>query len=393
MKNKVIAFDAKKALLNFTGLGNYSRYAIEAMASVYPDNRYLLVSHKFLPDDRLNSLLSLPNVEVVTPDTKLGRSMPGLWRLRGGITRRMRREGVDLYHGLSNELPLDIAGSGIPSVVTIHDLIFRTFPDNYKPIDRRLYDFKFHAAARNATRIIAISRRTRHDIERFYHIPAEKTDVVYQGCNPLFTKPVPADAVAIVKSTYSLPSQYIICVGTVEQRKNQELLINALPMLPEQINVVIVGRGRNGYDSYLHRLGESLGVNRRVRYLTGVPTEHLPALYHEAAAAAYPSRYEGFGLPMLEALSTGTPVIAATGSCLEEAGGEGALYVNPLSADDFATKAMAIINDTSLRHKLVEAGTEHLSQFTKENFARQVAATYQRAMDSSASGTMPSMSR
>ncbi len=392
MKDKTIAFDAKRALLNFTGLGNYSRYAIEAMATVYPDNRYLLVSHKIRPDERLKSLLALPNVEVVTPDTALGRAMPGLWRLRGGITGRLRREGVDLYHGLSNELPFDIASSGIPSVVTIHDLIFHTFPDNYAAIDRKLYDFKFRSAARAATRIIAISQCTQRDIERFYHIPAEKIDVVYQGCNPLFSAVVNDDDVTAVRERYSLPEQYIICVGTIEQRKNQELIIKSLPLLPEGITPVIVGRGRNGYDAYLHQLCERMGVSDRVIFLSGVPTEHLPALYHGAMVAAYTPRYAGFGLPVIEALSAGTPVIAARGSSLEEAGGDAALYVDPMSAEDFAAQVRAIISDYNLRSRLARNAEKHLSHFTKEIFARRVVASYQRAMDSS-SGLMPSISR
>jgi len=376
-----IAFDAKRALLNFTGLGNYSRYAIETMAELYPDNRYLLCSHKFRPDERLKRLLALPNIEIVTPDTHTGKLMKGLWRLRGGLTRRLKRENVDLYHGLSNELPFDIANSGIPSVVTIHDLIFKTVPQNYKPLDRKLYDFKFRSAARNASRVVAISKRTKEDLERFYNTPAEKIDIVYQGCNPLFSEPINDDTLHEIRALYNLPERYFICVGTLEQRKNQLLIARALPMIYGDIKLVLVGRERNGYGTELRHLCEKLGVNDRIIHLTGVPTRHLPGLYRMAEFAAYPSVYEGFGLPVIEALSCGVPVIAATGSCLEEAGGKGALYVSPDSASEFANAAIMILDNASLRHSLIAHGAEHIAKFNRVDFANRLMDCYRRAMN------------
>lgn len=377
-----IAFDAKRALLNFTGLGNYSRYAIEALAEYFPQNHYELYTHKLKDDSRVRHILDIPNTTPVLPDTRMGRALPALWRLAIGITNRLKRGDIDIFHGLSNELPFDIARSGIPSVVTIHDLIFRRIPANYKPIDRKLYDFKFRRAANIATRVIAISERTKLDLMELYDIDPAKIDVIYQGCSPLFTSDIAPAMIQHVRNIYNLPQRYITMVGTVEQRKNQILAVKALPDIPHEVKLVIVGRERNGYGKEIADMVQKLHLSNRVIHLTGVPTEHLPTIYNQAEIAAYPSRYEGFGLPVIEALSCGTPVIAATGSCLEEAGGAGALYVNPDSPEEFAKAACTILDDETLRNNLIEAGRAHIARFNRRNFAEQVTATYHRAIES-----------
>lgn len=375
-----IGFDGKRALHNFTGLGNYSRFVVETMARSYPECRFVLFTSREPRDERVRYLLELPNVEVVTPRSAVWKPLRGVWRHRWGLSSAIRRAGVDLYHGLSNELPSDIHRAGVPSVVTIHDLIFRTFPGNYKAVDRRLYDMKFRSAARKATRVVAISERTRYDIERFYGVPSGRIDVIYQGCAPLFSRPTSEETRRHVAQLYRLPERYIICVGTIEQRKNQRLLAEAMAALPSDVSLVLVGRGRNGYDEELRRLCAALGVSDRVIHLQGVPTEHLPALYAMAEVAAYPSFYEGFGLPVIEALSCGVPVVAATGSCLEEAGGEGALYVDPRSPEEMADALRHLLCDDALRRRMVEAGRRHIAAFAPRHFADRLMATYRKAI-------------
>ena len=373
-----IAFDGKRALFNFTGLGNYSRYAITSLATAHPEEHFSVYAHKPVP-------APLPferpgNVDIVTPSTLYGRKLGSLWRHWGGLASQLRADGVSIYHGLSNELPLDIRHAHLPSVVTIHDLIFRRIPENYKRVDRELYDFKFRHAARSATRIIAISKRTRDDIIDLYDIPSSRIDVVYQGCNPLFSLPVGVDELRRVRTTYSLPDTFISMVGTVEQRKNQLLVVEALRALPAEVSLVIVGRGRNNYGRLLSDTVKRLGLSSRVKWLTGVPTTDLPAIYSLSAFAAYPSRYEGFGLPVIEALSCSVPVIAATGSCLEEAGGPGALYVSPDSPEEFAAAATRLLSDTALRETMSKAGRQYIKRFCPENFVRLTMQTYRDAI-------------
>ncbi|WP_301707272.1 glycosyltransferase family 1 protein [uncultured Duncaniella sp.] len=374
-----IAFDAKRALFNHTGLGNYSRYAIETMQRAYPEAELSLYTRKIHRRQMHPWLKRLNMPRLVTPDR--GTLLPALWRHWRGMTGALRRDRPDVYHGLSNELPFDIRRAGIPTVVTIHDLIFRRIPENYTAIDRWLYNLKFRSAARNATRIIAISERTKADIIELYGIDPAKIDVIYQGVNPIFHQPVSEETREEVRQKYGLPERYIVMVGTLEQRKNQLIAIEALPEIDKDVTLVIVGHARNKYGEQVKRRIEELGLQQRVKMLRGVPTEHLPALYAMAEIAAYPSRYEGFGLPVVESLSTGTPVIAATGSCLEEAGGKGAVYIDPDSPTDFAHHANLLLADPALRRSMAAAGLSHISRFDDAGFARNVMETYHRAIE------------
>lgn len=376
MEHLNIGFDAKRAVANNTGLGNYSRLVVDVLSDLYPLNNYMLYAPKINNTARVATLLNRPNVRLMGPDKSLWRHASALWRVQSGITNQLVRDGVQLFHGLSNELPLDIVRSGIPSVVTIHDLIFRRCPDGYKAIDRQIYDYKFRHAAVNASRIIAISECTKRDLMDLYHIPESRITVVYQGCNPVFSEPVTAEQQADVRQRLSLPDSFIVMVGTVEPRKNQLLAIQAMPSLPQETSLVIIGRGRMGYDDTLRHEIRRLHLESRVRMLPFVESHYLPAVYSLATAAAYPSRYEGFGIPVIEAINSGTPVIAATGSCLEEAGGPGALYVSPDSPEEFASAASRLLFDSNLRHSMVAAGREWTQKFSRTNFASGIMAVY-----------------
>lgn len=374
-----IGYDAKRAVNNNTGLGNYSRLVIGAIASS-GDDSLMLYAPRLRNNPRLMPLLDRQNVAMCLPDTAMGRRFPSIWRSRG-MTAQLRRDGIGLFHGLSNELPLNIASSGIPSVVTIHDVIFRHYPDCYKWIDRKIYDYKFRNAAQNATRVIAISECTRRDIIDFYGVNPEKIDVVYQGCDAQFHKPVDHSCADSVMARYGIDRPYIIGVGTVERRKNQLLTVEALRGLPDDIMAVIVGR-RTGYakdiDSYIARHG----LQDRVKFVESADFTDFPALYSRALFSSYPSRYEGFGIPVIESLSVGTPVIIASGSCLEEASGPGAPVVCPDDVDAFVDFGRRIIDDQDYRSGLVEAGRRHIVKFSQANFAAGLRDSYKKAIDS-----------
>lgn len=373
-----IGYDGKRAVQNYTGLGNYSRLVVESLSKYYPLNEYLLYAPKEMENPRLKPILKRHNVKLVLPDTPSGRRFSALWRVKG-ITGQAIRDGIELFHGLSGELPFNIRKGGFPSVVTIHDLIFNRYPEYYAAVDRKIYDYKFRKACENATRVIAISECTKRDIMQMYGTPEDKIDVIYQGCHESFSMPVEPAVEKHVRMAYNLPDRYIVTVGTVESRKNQLLAVKALEKLPKDIVLYIIGN-KTDYAREIEQYVSSHGLTDRVRWLKGIPFDHLPPLYKMASLSSYTSRFEGFGIPVIESISAGTPVIACTGSVLEEAGGPGAIYIDPDDTDSYAQTAEKIICDTDYRRQLVEAGQAYIARFSHKTMAAQIIATYDRAL-------------
>ncbi len=377
----IIGFDGKRAVQNNTGLGNYSRLLVEKMATIFPDNRYRVYAPRRRENPRLASIEKLDNVAFAYPESGFWRRMPSLWR-SWGITNRLKADSLTLYHGLSGELPLNIGRAGIPSIVTIHDLIFRHFPENYRAIDRRIYDYKFRRACLDATRVIAISEKTKADITADYGIDPAKIDVVYQGCDTIFRHRPDDATITEIKRLYGLDRPYIISVGTLEPRKNQLQAVEGLAALPQDLGFLLVGRRSDYARRVLDPAIARLRLTERVKFLEGIPFAHLPALYAGALLSSYTSRYEGFGLPVIESLSVGTPVIAATGSCLEEAGGPDTPAIDPDSVEQWATTAMRFITDRDYAISVGAKGREYVGRFSHEAMARGTMATYLAAIES-----------
>lgn len=375
----VIGFDGKRAVSNMTGLGNYSRLVIEQLALHSPTDRFLVYTPKIKDNPRLEIIRSLHNVEFRLPAAQGFQG--SLWR-SFGIPNNLAADGVDVYHGLSNELPLNIRKSGVASVVTMHDVIYRTMPECYKPIDRFMYDFKYGHSCRNADRIIAVSECTKRDVCRFYQVDPGMVDVIYQGCDESFKRIWTGSELSALRQRLQLPQKYILQVGTIEQRKNLELTIRALSALPEDVALVVVGKDHHGYKKKVDAIAAELGVANRIHYYSGLDFKDLPGVNQAAEVIAYPSRYEGFGIPVLEGLESCRPVVAATGSCLEEAGGEMSLYVNPDSPREMAEALNSLLDGTRDIKAITAAGKEHAARFDKKNMASQINETYRKAMDS-----------
>lgn len=374
-----VGLDGKRAVCNNTGLGNYSRYMLNIMSAAYPTMQFRLYSPVRRDNDRLAPLLARDNVELCVPSLKPDNGLSRAFWRTVDMPVTLRHDNVAVYHGLSNELPLTIKGV-YPSVVTIHDIIYRRIPDDYNAIDRRLYDFKYGRSAKIATRVIAISECTKRDIMADYGIDEGKIDVIYQGVDPIFSLPVDTARRLEVKEKYKLPDRYIISVGTVQRRKNQLLTVRALAKLPKDVGLLIVGRMDGGYASLVKAEISRLGLADRVRHLQGVPFADLPALYACAAMSAYTSRYEGFGLPVVESLSVGTPVLACKGSCLEEAGGPGAVYLEPDDTDACAAAAVHLLDDLVYHDELAGRGRRYVKRFSAEAFAKATMSTYKKAI-------------
>lgn len=374
-----VGYDAKRAVQNYTGLGNYSRLVIGTMAAMYPDGRYVLMAPRMRENPRLDPILMRENVEVFTPQGAVTKRLRSWWR-SVEMVHDWPALGLDLYHGLSNEIPLTSGLAPVPTVVTIHDLIWRRVPEDYSAIDRRLYEFKYGRSARIATRIIAISERTKADMVSDWDISPDKIDVVYQGCDPIFSRPVSYEDKQRIRACYNLPQHYIIAVGTVQSRKNQLLVIRGLAALPDDVHLLIAGGKDAAYKARLDREISELRLGDRVMWLEGIPFDHLPALYAMAELSTYTSRYEGFGIPVIESLSCATPVVACTGSCLEEAGGPGAIYVAPDDVKGFVDAASSILEKRYLHDRLAEAGRKYVKRFNPQDFASSIMKTYNKAI-------------
>ena len=359
-----IGFDAKRAAQNRTGLGNYSRFVIRGLQESFPENQYVA----YVPNERrmqyFDEIPSRDKIKVCFPMTKIWRRLRSLWRVFG-ITDDIKRDGIDIFHGLSNELPLNIRKAGCKSVVTIHDLIFLHYPKYYHLIDRKIYNYKFRRACANADRVIAVSEFTKQEIIRYYGIDERKIDVVYQGCDPVFAKDVSDETKKDVSSRHNLPDRFLLYVGSIEERKNLLLAVKAVAMLHkrgEDVNIVAVGR-RTPYLDEIVSYAEANGISNLLHIRHGVNYADLPLFYKLATVFVYPSRIEGFGIPMLEAITSGLPAIGCTGSCLEEAGGPYSLYVNPDDVDGMADAIHSVYNDVTLRHNMIDQGKEYARRF------------------------------
>ena len=379
MTNKplTIAYDAKRITHNATGLGNYGRMMIEALVRFAPQNRYLLYSPDPGRDDLRDRLPRTPQIEFRYPDP-LRRGLSKSWWRTFGIRRELPA-GTDLFHGLAAELPFGLRKAGVKSVVTIHDLIFLRFPAYYKWIDRKIYTWKYRKACEQADRIIAISEATKRDIVSFFGIAPEKIDVVYQGCDEQFKHEVPEAKKQHVREKYGLPDRYVLSVGSIEERKNLLLVVQAAARLPEPPHIVAVGR-RTPYTAEVEKYAAQNGLVERLHIFDRVEFAELPAFYGMADLFVYPSRFEGFGIPMIEAASCGVPTIGATGSCLEEAGGPGAAYVDPDDPQALADKIAEILSDEALRSRMIAAGREYVARFEPEIITSDLLRVYERVL-------------
>ena len=371
-----IGYDAKRAFLNSTGLGNYSRWLIGEMAKHYPENEYFLYTPKTSSRIRLNLSEQHQYIHTITPKIKLFSSW---WRTKG-IVKNLKRDGVELYHGLSHELPVGIKTSGIKSVVTVHDLIFMRFPQYFGKINCAIYKAKLQNACENADRIIAISKRTKQDLVELLKIKPDRIEVIYQNCATAFSFAQHAEIKQAVQQKYKLPKRFLLNVGTIEPRKNLMLLVKAMVHLNYKIPLVVVGKPTK----YLDEVKKFIAANNlteRVIFLHDVTFAELPAIYQLAELFIYPSRYEGFGIPIVEALRSGVAVIGAKGSCLEEAGGHESLYTDPNDEEDLARLINRVLRNKQLKQKMILKGYEYVHKFDDEKLSGQLYNLYQKVIN------------
>jgi glycosyltransferase involved in cell wall biosynthesis len=368
-----IGFDAKRAFLNQAGLGNYSRNTLNALRRYFPEKEYVL----FTPERRSPLFPDQEGFEVVAPTLQASRIYASLWR-SFLLTRKLGKKRIDLYHGLTNELPSGIHTSGIKKVVTIHDLIFLRYPHYYKPIDRKIYFQKVHYACRVADRIIAVSTQTRKDIIRFLNIDPAKIRVVFQSISPLFFEN-PKTGPEELRRKYHLPEQYILSVGTLEQRKNQLTLLKAVHEGNLDLSIVLVGK-QTRYAAELHAYAARNGMKEKVIMPGQVPDEDLTGLYKNARGMVYISEFEGFGLPVIEAMASGCPVVTSNTSCMPETAAGAALLCDPNNIREIYHAIHSILNNPKGRNQLIEEGKKRALEFTGEKTSAALVSLYEKIL-------------
>jgi glycosyltransferase involved in cell wall biosynthesis len=367
-----IGFDAKRAFANRTGLGNYSRFILNALLTHEKDHEYFA----YTPKNNQNLFPGFPENMIQQPKSFFDKKVSAFWRY-STISSQLKKDDIRIFHGLSNEIPRGLSAKNIRSVVTIHDLIFERLPSHFKPVDRLIYRHKFKSACERSDVVIAISEQTKRDIIDLYKVREDKIRVIYQDCNPVFKEQTQEQERNEILRLYGIQKPYILCVGTLEERKNQLRLVEAFNQLGHNdFQLVLIGKA-TAYTARITDFITKYNLHSRVFILQNVPTQHLPGLYQSAEIFAYVSIYEGFGIPILEALHSGTPVLAAKGSCLEEAGGPGGLYADPYKTEDISHQLETLITDVNLRKSLIEAGRDHISQFTGAHIAAQLVDLYE----------------
>ena len=367
-----IGFDAKRFFNNKTGLGNYSRTLLKNIFKVQSENNYILYSPK--KNDK--------EVSVKNHSYTLKSSSKLLWRERG-VVADLKKDGIQIYHGLSNEIPIGIHKSGIKSIVTIHDLIFKIYPKTYNYFDTKIYDFKFKYACKNADKVLAISESTKRDIIEFYNVPSERIEVVYQACNPIFYTLQNAEQIDEHLKEYNLPDRFMLYVGSVIERKNVLTIVKAQEQIntSNRIPLVIVGKG-GVYKKQVEQYIRDKNLCEYFIWLDNLENDkHLQALYQKAQLFIYPSIYEGFGIPVVEALLSKTPVITSNVSSLPEAAGPNSICIDPQDENLMKESIERILSNDILRQDIVEKGYAYaLDNFDGKKCADKVLELYQKLL-------------
>lgn len=361
-----IAFDAKRFFHNTSGLGNYSRDLVRILSEYEPENEYLLLNKN--KSERGKEIMERPNVQFIeTSKGNLSRQLK--------MGKDAQKQGADIFHGLSGELPLKWDPKPIKKVVTIHDLIFVRYPQYYSFFDRKIHFWKFKKAADSADKIIAISEQTKRDIIRYLKVPETKIEVIYQGCHHAFKEQQSPESMEAVKGNFKLPERFILNVGTIEDRKN---LLNVVKAISgTEIPLVVVGR-KTKYYQKIERFLKKNKMEKQVLFLEGVSMDELACLYKLADIFVYPSFFEGFGIPVIEALFSKTVVVTSNTSCLPEAGGKDSVYVNPENDLDIRAKLKFLWENESERKRREEKGFEFVQKFNDEPIARELMNFYQK---------------
>ena len=377
-----IGIDYTSAAHQGAGIGRLTRNVVRALAEIDQENEYtLLVQGREIPyppavPHGRNVASGIPNANFGEVRTWISeRWWTRIWhRLRLPIPVDWVVGSIDLFH--SPDFTLPPTRPGTRTIVTVHDLSFLRLPHCFEPALLDYLAVHVPRAVRRADRVLADSESTRRDVIELLGIPGDKVSVLYSGVEPRFQPIHDPQTLEGVRLKYDLPPRFVLCVGTIQPRKNHAALIEAFTRLDtSDLSLVIVGGKGWLYEDVFHKIRE-LGMRDRV-HLTGfVDDRDLPVLYNLAEVFAWPSLYEGFGLPPLEAMACGIPVVTANNSSLPEVVADAGLLVDAADTQALAHALARVLNDPALRRTLVARGLARAREFTWHKAAQTLLATY-----------------
>ena len=376
-----IGFDAKRAFFNATGLGNFSRGVITGLVEHFPVMDYYLYSPAQPKNDFYTAISKHHNVTICKPHSFLDKQFPSFWR-SFKLSNQLIHDNIDIFHGLSAEIPAGINDSFVKSICTVHDLIFERYPNQYTAIDRAIYRRKMKNAVKNANKIIAISEQTKADLVDFYHCNPSKIEVIYQSIHPIFYTAVTPDAQVQVKEKYQLNKPFLLCVGTIETRKNQLNLIKAFKQsnLAQSHDLVLVGKAKEPYFSEIKTYLNASGIDSAVRIIHTATLIDLHQLYGVAEGVVYPSIFEGFGIPVVEAIAMQKPVLVHHKGCFSEAAGKAGIYTDVLSSAQLAKDLVVLATDAEVKNEVLLHREEQLIKFNPKHIAQQTMQVYEQVL-------------
>jgi glycosyltransferase involved in cell wall biosynthesis len=367
------------------GFKTYTRNLIAALADIDAKNEYVLYIHR--PADQDTPLPDQPNFTTcIVPGSLPLLGMP--WREQVGLSRQAARDKLDLLHSPSLTAPLCLT---CPSVVTIHDMIW-FFPERFSKGSpssgkRKLmgwyYRFMPHFAARRAAALLTVSQAAKESIVRHLGLPPSQIFVTHEAAGHIYRRVDDPEKIEALRQKHNLVSDFILAIGSADPRKNIATLVRAYALLPtflqEQYQLAIVWTHHLLAADLAEQI-EALDINSRLQLLERVSDEELVLLYNAASLFVFPSLYEGFGLPLLEAMACGTPVVAANNSSIPEIVGEAALLIEAEDTEAMAGTIARVLVDEILRTVLIEKGLKRAASFSWTKCARQTVAVYRRVL-------------
>lgn len=362
-----IGFDGR--MITWSGIGTYSRNLLEALACIDSDNQYTIFCYE--DDRKLLPQASNFNKRIVSQPVFSLYSQQK-WK------KEIMETGIDIFHSPHFILPLSVS---CRTIVTIHDLIPLVIPQVMPSmVNRQFYRIANKRGLKKAVRIIAVSNATKKDIIRLFNVPANKIKVVYEAASKEFSETAePSHAEpAFKKNDITLP--FVLAIGNPKSHKNWERLIKSFALITNKIPVhklVLVGPAKPlSATARLHNLIDEYNLGGKVIFVDYVESKYLPAFYNAADVFVFPSLYEGFGLPVVEAMACGTPVITSNVSSLPEVAGEAGLLVDPFNIEELSEAILKVVTDNRLKRSLAKKGIEQVLRFSWEKTAKETLKIY-----------------